>query len=102
MEDPCPSPARKLACNAEHGFRFYIGATFRHECKGIGMIRIDADLLGQGASFGQLDRNIAKISSLITFADEAAAARTEDANAIEQDQAMRRLGAAGTFWINDD
>ena len=66
------------------------------------VIRIDADLLGQGTTFGQLDRNIAKISSLITFADEAAAARTDDANAIEQDEAMRRLGAAGTFWINDD
>jgi hypothetical protein len=65
-------------------------------------MRIDADLFGQGTSFGQLDRNIAEISSLIALADEAAAARAEDANTIEQDQAMRGLSAAGTVWIDDD
>ena len=58
--------------------------------------------LSEGTSLGQLDRNEAKIAVAITFAHEAAAARAQDAYAVEQDQAVRRVDAAGTFWINDD
>ena len=54
------------------------------------------------APLGQLDRNEAKIAAAITFADEAAAARAQYAYAVEQDQAVRRVDAARTFWINDD
>ena len=76
LEDPCPPPARKLARNAQHGFGFYIGlAAARQEGKGIRLIRIDAELLSERTSLGQLDRNEAKIAAAITFADEAAAAR---------------------------
>jgi hypothetical protein len=102
VEEPGPSPTWKLARNAQHGFGFNIRAPLRQECKGIGVIGIDADLFGQRTSFGHLDRNIAKICSRVAFADEAAAARAEDANAIEQDQAMGRLSTAGTFWIDRD
>jgi hypothetical protein len=49
------------------------------------------------APLGQLDRNEAKIAAAITFADEAAAARAEDAYAVEQDQAVRRVDAARPF-----
>ena len=46
-----------------------------HERKGIRAIRIDAELLSERTSLGQLDRNEAKIAAVITFAHEAAAAR---------------------------
>src|ERR1700722_17766004 len=75
LEDPCPLPARKLARSAQHGFGFYIGLATRQEGKGIRLIRIDAGLLGERTSLGQLDRNEAKIAAAITFAHEAAAAR---------------------------
>src|ERR1700731_2586314 len=75
VEDPCPLPARKLARNAQRGFGFYIGLAVRHERKGIRAISIDAELLSERTSLGQLDRNEAKIAAAITFADEAAAAR---------------------------
>src|SRR5215471_9257398 len=75
VEDPCPPPARKLARNAQRGFGFYIGLAGRHEYKGIRAIRIDAELLSERTSLGQLDRNEAKIADAITFADEAATAR---------------------------
>jgi hypothetical protein len=39
---------------------------------------------------------------MVTLADEPTAARTEDAYAIEEDQTMRRVAAAGTFRIDDD
>lgn len=66
LEDPCPLPARKLARNAQHGFGFYIGLAARQEGKGIRVIRIDAELLGERTSLGQLDRNEAKIAAAIT------------------------------------
>ena len=91
LEDPCPLPARKLARNAQHGFGFYIGLAVRQEGKGTRVIRIDAELLSERTSFGQLDRNEAKIAAAITFAHEAAAARAQDAYAVEQDQAVRRV-----------
>jgi hypothetical protein len=47
----------------------------RQEGKGIRVIRIDAELLNERTSLGQLDRNEAKIAAAITFAHEAAAAR---------------------------
>src|SRR5207247_612533 len=72
VEDPCPLPARKLARNAQRGFGFYIGLAVRHERKGIRAIRIDAELLSERTSLGQLDRNDAKITAAITFSDEAA------------------------------
>src|SRR5262249_3824794 len=75
VEDPCPLPTRKLARNAQRGFGFYIGLAGRHERKGIWAIRIDAELLSERTSLGQLDGNEAKIAAAITFADEAAAAR---------------------------
>ena len=50
------------------------------------MIRIDAELLSERTSLGQLDRNEAKIAAAITFAHEPAAARAQDACAVEQDQ----------------
>ena len=62
----------------------------------------DAELLSERTSLGQLDRNEAKIAAAITFAHEAAAMRAQDAYAVEQDQAVRRVDAARTFWINDD
>ena len=102
LEDPRRLPARKLARNAQHGFGFYIGLAARQEGKGIRVIRIDAELLSERTSLGQLDRNEAKIAAAITFAHEAAAARAQDAYAVEQDQAVRRVDAARTFWINDD
>src|SRR3989442_3438879 len=102
VEDPCPLPARKLARNAQRGFGLYIGLAGRHERKGSRAIRIDAELLSERTSLGQLDWNEAKIAAAITFADEAAAARAEDAYAVEQDQAVRRVDAARNFWINDD
>src|SRR6202795_3200733 len=74
----------------------------RQEGKGIRAIRIDAELLSERTSLGQLDRNEAKIAAAIMFAHEAAAARAHDAYAVEQDQAVRRVDAARTFWINDD
>src|SRR5467141_2135027 len=75
VEDPCPLPARKLARNAQRGFGFYIGLAGRHERKGSRAIRIDAELLSERTSLGQLDRNVAKEAAAITFADEAATAR---------------------------
>ena len=57
------------------GFGFYIGLAVRHERKGIRAIRIDAELLSERTSLGQLDRNEAKLAAAITCADEAAAAR---------------------------
>jgi len=102
VEDPSPLPARKLARNAQHGFRFYIAVTVRHERKGIRAIRIDAELLSERTSLRQLDWNEVKIAAAITFADEAAAARAEDAYAVEQNQAVRGVDAARTVWINVD
>ena len=61
--------------NAQHGFGFYIGLALRHKGKGIRVLRIDAELLSERTSLGQLDRNEAKIAAAITFADEAATAR---------------------------
>src|SRR3989440_4373031 len=75
MEDPCPLPARKLARNAQRGFGFYRGLAVGHERKGIRAIRIDAELLSERTSLGQLDRDEAKIAAAITFADETATAR---------------------------
>src|SRR5262249_48154011 len=75
VENPCPLPARKLARNAQRGFGFYITLAGRHERKGIRAIRIDAELLSERTSLGQLDRNEAEIAAAITLADEAAAAR---------------------------
>ena len=83
-------------------FGFYIGLAVRQEGKGTREIRIDAELLSERTSLGQLDRNEAKIAAAITFAHEAAAARAQDAYAVELDQAVRRVDAARTFWINDD
>src|SRR6266566_2992499 len=65
LEDPCPLPARKLARNAQHGFGFYIGLAARQEGKGIRAIRIDAEMLSERTSLGQLDRNEAKITAAI-------------------------------------
>ena len=61
--------------NAQHGFGFYIGLATRQEGKGIRVIGMDAELLSERTSLGQLDRNEAKIAAAITFAHEAAAAR---------------------------
>src|SRR6516164_8317592 len=97
VEDPCPLPARKPARNAQRGFGFYIGLAGRDERKGIWAIRIDAELLSERTSLGQLDGNEAKIAAAVTFADEAAAARAQDTYAVEQDQAVRPVDAAGTF-----
>src|SRR3977135_312644 len=102
VEDPCPLPARTLPRNARRGVGRYIGLAGRHERKGIRAIRIDAELLSERTSLGQLHRNEAKIAAAITFAHEAAATRAQDAYAVEQDQAVRRVDAARTFWINDD
>ena len=63
-------------------------------------IGIDPELLGERASLGELDRDVAKIASAIAFADEATDTRAQDANAVKQDQAMRRVGAARASWIN--
>src|SRR3981081_419837 len=57
LEAPCPLPARKLARNAQHGLGFYIGLAVRQEGKGTRAIRIDAELLSERTSLGQLDRN---------------------------------------------
>ena len=54
-------PARKLARNAQRGFGLYTGLAVRHKRKGIRAIRIDAELLGERTSLGQLNRNEAKI-----------------------------------------
>src|SRR6476620_11355531 len=62
VKEPCPLPAPKLARDAQHGFRFYIGLSVRHERKGIRAIRIDAELLSKRTSLGQLHRNEAKIA----------------------------------------
>src|ERR1700682_2710913 len=75
LEDPRPLPARKLARNAQHGFGFYIGLAAGQEGKEIRAIRIDAEMLSERTSLGQLDRNGAKTAAAITFAHEAAAAR---------------------------
>ena len=56
------------------------------------MIRIDAELLSERASLGQLYRNEAKIAAAITF---AAAERAQDAYAVEQDQAVRPVRNTG-------
>jgi hypothetical protein len=53
----------------------YMGLAVRHERKGIRAISIDAELLSERTSLGQLDRHEAKIAAAITFAHEAAAAR---------------------------
>ena len=74
LEDPCPLSAGKLARNAQHGSGFYIGLAVRQEGKGTRVIRIDAELLSERMSLGQLDRNEAKIAA--AFAHEAAAARS--------------------------
>ena len=102
VKKPCPLSPRKLARDAQHGFGFYVGLSVRHERKGIRAIRIDAELLSKRTSLGQLHRNEAKIAAAITFVHEAAAARAQDAYAVEQNQAVRRVDAAGTVWINDD
>src|SRR5262249_41969909 len=75
VEHPCPLPVRKLARNAQRRFGLYIGVAGRDEGEGIRAVGIDAKLLGERASFGQLDRNIAKVTAAIPFADETAAAR---------------------------
>jgi len=75
VENPCPLPVRKLARNAQDGFGFYIGLPLRHKGKEIRTLRIDAELLSERTSLGQLDRNEAKITAAITFAHEAATAR---------------------------
>ena len=95
-------PARKLARNAQGGFGFYVGLALRHKGKGIRTLRIDAELLRERTSLGQLDRNEAKIATAIMFAYEAASARAQDAYPVEQDQAVRGVDPAGTYWINDD
>ena len=75
VKEPRPLPVRKLARNTQHGFGFYKGLAVFHERKGIRAIRIDAKLLSERTSFGQLHRNEAKIAAAITFVHEAAAAR---------------------------
>ena len=60
---------------ARPSHRFYIGLAARQEGNGIRVIRIDAELLSERTSLGQLDRNEAKIAAAITFAHEAASAR---------------------------
>jgi hypothetical protein len=47
---------------------FTIGMAVRQEGKGTRAIRIDAELLSERTSLGQLDRNEAKIAAAITFA----------------------------------
>ena len=74
----------------------------RHKGKGIRTLRIDAELLSERTSLGQLDRNEAKIATAIMFAYEATSARAQDAYPVEQDQTVRRVHSAGTYWINDD
>jgi hypothetical protein len=54
-------PARKLARNPQRGFGLYTGLAVRHKRKGIRAIRIDAELLSERTSLGQLDRNEARI-----------------------------------------
>ena len=102
MEHPRPLPVRKLARNAQRGFGFDIGLAGRDEREGIRAVRIDAELFGERTTLGQLDRNVAKVAAAITFADETATARAQDAHPVEQDQAVRRVDAARTFRINDD
>ena len=53
----------------------FIGLAVRHERKGIRTIRIDAKLLSERTSLGQLHRDEAEIAAVITFVHEAAAAR---------------------------
>src|SRR5260370_7238499 len=100
VEDPCPLPARKLARNAQRGFGFYIGPAGRHERKGIRAIRIDAELLSERTSLGQLDWNEAKIAAAITFADEPAAALAYNPYPAQHNQPVRRIDAPRTFSIN--
>ena len=88
--------------NAQGGFGFYVGLALRHKGKGIRTLRIDAELLRERTSLGQLDRNEAKIATAIMFAYEAASARAQDAYPVEQDQAVPGVDPAGTYWINDD
>jgi len=76
VKDPRPLPARELARDAQHGFGFYIGLAGCHERKRFRVVRIDPELFSEGTSLGQLHWNEAKVAAAITFADEAAAART--------------------------
>ena len=55
--------------------RFLHGVAIRRERKGIRAIGIEAELLSERTSFGQLHRSEAKIAAAIPFAHEAAAAR---------------------------
>ena len=96
----CQRGSSRAMRSADLGF--YIGLAVRQEGKGTRAIRIDAELLSERTSLRQLDWNEAKIAAAITFADEAAAARAEDAYAVEQNQAVRGVDAARTVWINVD
>ena len=53
VKEPGPSPTWKLARNAQHGFAFNIRAPLRQECKGIGVIGIDALRLGASSRFSK-------------------------------------------------
>jgi hypothetical protein len=61
-----------------------------------------SELVSERTSLGHLNRNETKIAATITFAHEMAAARAQDAYAVEQDQALRRIAAARTFLIYGD
>src|SRR5262249_4695739 len=75
VEHPCPLPVRELARNAQRRFGFYIGVDGRDALGRIRAVGIDAELLGERTSLGQLDRNVAKVAAAIPFADETATAR---------------------------
>src|SRR5262249_49687317 len=75
VEHPCPLPVRKLARNAQRRFGFYIGVAGRDEREGIRAVGIDAELLGERTSLGQLDRDVANVAAPSPLADETAPAR---------------------------
>src|SRR6185437_16176086 len=60
VKNPCPPPVRKLARNAQGGFGFNVSPPLRHKGEGIRTLRIDAELLSERTSLGQLDRNETK------------------------------------------
>src|SRR5262249_46170118 len=95
-------PKRKLSGNAQRGFGPYKSLAVRYEREGIRVVRIDGELLGERTPVGRLNCDEAEVTATVTFAYETAAAGTEDAYAIEQDQTIGRVHAARSIGIDND
>ena len=83
-----PAPARQLAQHRQCRVGFEPGDAAMDDGIGVGVVRIDAERLGETCAVAGLDRGEAKTPFSVARRDEADPARAEHADAVVEDHVI--------------